>query len=111
MAHSDPVALSEALRVGAQGHDFETAFVAAYCGGFWGSQKGREGRLGWVHALDLVYVGWVYGAGEGAEEDGGGWEGGREGVVVQAGGLLVGFFLPLSFKVSYIVSFEVVDEE
>lgn len=68
--------------------DLETAFVAGYGARCGCAEQGGEGRFGGVDALDLVYVGGVYGGCEGAEEEGIWWEGGGDGMVVEAGGLL-----------------------
>ena len=54
--------------------DLKTAFVATNGGGGGCAQCGGERRTGGVDALDLVYVGGVYGGGEGAEKEGGGGE-------------------------------------
>ena len=50
-----------------------------------GPEERGEGWFGGVDALDLVYVCGVDGGGEGAEEEGGGREGGRYGVCMEAG--------------------------
>jgi hypothetical protein len=50
-----------------------------------GAEERVEGWFGGVDALDLVYVCGIDGGGEGAEEEGGGREGGRYGVSVEAG--------------------------
>lgn len=50
-------------------------------------EEGSEGWFGRVDALDLVYVGRIYGGGEGAEKDGRGGKGGGDGVGVESGGV------------------------
>lgn len=84
MAHSDPVALAHCRDTRRNIDDFETSLVAADGGGLGCAQQRCEFGLGGVDALDLVYVCWVDGGGEGAEEDGIFWEGGGDGVVVEA---------------------------
>lgn len=65
-----PVAYLEILwGEGVDGLDFETAFVAGDSRGLWGAVEGCKGWTGGIDALDLVYVCWVYGGGEGAEDD------------------------------------------
>jgi len=75
--HYDPIAFLKRFvaQRGAQRLDLETAFVSADGGGGGCAEGGGERRAGGVHALDLVYVGGVYGGGEGSEEEGGGRKG------------------------------------
>lgn len=80
-----PVAFLEGGDTRADGDDFKTAFVAWHGGGIGGAEEAVIRGFNAVGALDGVYIGGVDGCCQGADEDGGGGERGRDGVGVQAG--------------------------
>jgi hypothetical protein len=84
VARDHPVAFLQCLYVRSDGRDLEDPFVAADGGRGWCAEEGGEGWFGGVDALDLVYVCGVDGCGEGAKEEGGGREGWRYRVCVEA---------------------------
>ena len=68
--HDHPIAFRERFDGGADGGDFEHAFVAGDGRGSLSSEQRGEGWFGGIDALDLVYICGVYGCSEGAEEEG-----------------------------------------
>lgn len=80
--HYDPVALAHGFDGRSDGRNFEAALIATDGAGLGCPEEGGEGWLGWVDALDLVYIRGVYGRCEGAQEEGVRGERGRDGVRV-----------------------------
>lgn len=72
----------EAGHAGAHRQHLEAALVPGDGGGLGRADGCVVGRLGAVGALDGVYICWVHGGGEGADEDRVGGNLRRDGVVV-----------------------------
>jgi hypothetical protein len=89
--HDHPVAFGHGFYVGASKYNLKAAFVTADSTGTRGPEEGYEGRLDGIHALYLVYVCRVDGAGESAKEERAGWERGGDRVSMETGvGLAIG---------------------